>query len=605
MLALLAAFLTLEAQDTIVEMPNDEQNNVEEEILVNEEKSSCLTVAELIGLVHTQLDSIQDILYDHGYRRGYYSNKEQNYDTVGEVVLKYGIRAAFDHIKDKNSVIWIYVSSEGLGNIVEVEKTGCEFYNELQAELDFKRDRINRTFCGSFISHGVVQQYMDNIDGYRINYEEDEATQSLNLIIRDTTEITNYVNAKKEARRQHVQNLVDMSVGMAARHQYIPALGILDSMIDIGILDAIVTGTRVKLAEDAEKYYFARLEFFANTTMQYDSSMLICDTLLMVSKKEDSVSAIHKTLMSQFNGSVVPYSQVCHDDFADVVSQLEQLINLETRSRSEDIRYRLKFEFTFHTDTANASFGHIDLLQGLTVLPETSELQARIDEISRSPHIYPVLENGVYILTHQELDADISWRYRTYRIVDTCNESTQWLRPYIQEIESKYFRMGQSQSLPTKRIYNFGVKEKVNQGKTYTDVELVSFSYPGPFSWMPSLIIPGLGTKLQGSSSSVGGRLVPFLICGAFAVGGLAYEDYAIKHNIQRYGLSEEFEHLYQIKYFGYIVGGIGGVLAMSIYIDELVDGISTSIKNHKRAERLSKDLRNGPKNLHSEDIRL
>lgn len=598
LMALLPLFGIINAQDTTgitIEMQTETNERL------GAEATHCLSVSEFVGLVHMSLGEIRMMLGEHGYKEGYFDGKQIHVDTVNDVVLKYGSRIAFDDIDDETSVIWIFFSKDGLGNIVTIENgTGrnCNVYSVFNSDSNFFYERVNHVFHGSYT-------YNESTDGYLVKYENNLETGMMKLTIKDTTDIMNYVKAEKAARRQRVQNAVDQAVNLADKLYYITALGILDSLISEDVLDEVVTSTRSNVAEMAEAYYFTCLDSAVNVAMHPAQGILFCDTLLMFSKKQDSVSKVREILIAMDSGEVSLYSTLRPEEFEQTVKELESVINDGIRYYANDKRYFLKFDFTIHTDTGNSSFGNIELLQGLTVMPETEILQQRINSIADSGLLSPIFQNGIYTITHQELAAKVSWTYQTRKITNSCNSSEKWLSPYVDNVKKKYFWAGDKPSIPTRCVYTLGLKEKECDGKKYTDVELVSFKTSSFASWMPSLIIPGLGTKIQGDRSNVSGRFIPFLLFAAIGVGGLYYENHYQDFGVQRVDLPDDFDYVWQIKNIGYALSIIGFGISSTIYINEIVEGISNFSKNQKRSARLRKELKRGPIRLQTEDIKL
>ena len=122
-------------------------------------------------------------------------------------------------------------------------------------------------------------------------------------------------------------------------------------------------------------------------------------------------------------------------------------------------------------------------------------------------------------------------------------------------------------------------------------------------SWLPSLLIPGLGTYHQEARYDVVSRALPFYLFGGIGIAGLWWEHHCKVNNIPRTNASDNDGLFIYWKNSGYIVGGLGLFVAGSIYITDLVGGIKNSINNAKRSKALRQRLKESAIILQTQDV--
>ena len=602
-------------------------NAVAQEETVEEQANgvACFTVEDLVQLLHMSFHDAYEVLDAKGYQMGFFSDKSngEQYDTIGDEVLTYS-RMAFNDIANRRSAMWLYASKDGLCNVVEWvsgDPGDCSLFAVFH-QHGYVYDRASGKFHGSGLYKGVMEHY-------EVQYREDSST--LRLKMRNIREIENYVAERREAREKSLLEAVDQARLMAAEFHYLPALAILDSLNGSGWkIDSVAAVTRQQVVELAEKYYLTKLDAVMNTNIGLGTGVAYCDTLLMIFPEQDSVRQIREVLQAQISGEVARYSELCPDEFAMTVKALEKILNTELRLNAIAEEQRMRMSFTFQTSNKNESFGRVSITMGNAVTRPNQEnsatrgrmIQRSVDELAHSEVIKPVRQHGVYVATRDQVSADVRWKYYTMQVIDTCTAKNLILNPAVQYIDDHYFstfdtiRSSLSQyndnvmvrgkvRKPTKRIYTFGITEKRTEENYYTDISLIKFSTTGFFDWTPSILIPGVGTKNQGLHSVASARAIPFFLFGALSVAGFAWEKNG-GTRVERPTLAEGGAEMpWHYKNFGYYLGYGAAAIAATIYINELVEGISCGFRNLHRSKALRKQLKRGSITVQTEDVRL
>ena len=155
--------------------------------------------------------------------------------------------------------------------------------------------------------------------------------------------------------------------------------------------------------------------------------------------------------------------------------------------------------------------------------------------------------------------------------------------------------------------FTFGLTRKSDGYRNYSDVLLLNFETAMGASWMPSLLVPGLGTFNQKARSSVSVRAVPFFLFAGISAASFMWDRHVTKNGLPQYEMTDPSagNPLY-IKNIGKWVGTVCLTISATIYVVELVEGIGNSIRNIKYTKNLRKRLlEEGPIPLRWEDVTI
>ncbi|MBR6291719.1 MAG: hypothetical protein IKR33_02850 [Bacteroidales bacterium] len=578
----------------------------------------CFTVEELESMIHMPSTGVYDLLDAKGYQMGFYSNKRESEwrDTVRYIELAYS-RTIFNDTTDRKSALWLYRSQDGLSNIITLERRpvrGCSLYGPLH-QHDYVYDREHSIFRGTATYKGEVEHY-------DVRYYEDSTV--MRLTMRNIGERDTFVSRRIAAKQALIAAGIARANRSAGNNDFASALVTLDSLIDTyPPSNATIETARANVVRQKENYLYVQLINAVNKNNDIAGAIAYCDTLLRADSQNDSLRYIRGLLVDRQQSRIPRYSQFAPVVFDTIVSQLERIINTEIGTYPSYKMQRLNLDFTIHTTGENLSHGTLNLNTDITgrkakkaLAERGSLLQANVRLISKSDLLQPIVRYGINVETNEKLKGEIRWQTVKRRVKDTCNLENIQVKPYVDIIEERYFVSYDTVGVsfndggeepvikrrvrkPTRRIYNFEVVEKECNGNRFNDVTLTGFKTSSVLSWVPSLVIPGVGTHNQGLHSSWAARAIPFFLCAGISVAGFMMADkYAGTP-------ADEAVHPWENRKVDLGVGIGGAVIAGTIYITELVEGIGNSIRNVNRSKQLRKDLRRDAITIQRENIRL
>lgn len=586
----------------------------------------CLTVEDLENMLHLTYDEIVELLDTKDFIEGLGGDEPSHFDTIEGVALAYAIRT-FNARESRYSGLQVFFSKNGLSNQIHLvlkPVNNCSLYNDF---TNHEYTRIDDNL-GSNESYLRGNKMWDTLlVRYEVYYYEDE--EEMRIRIHDARAVEEYVEKEIARRKARVNSAIRMSATLAGENRYIAAQALLDSMMGVytPLDDALMEQKRAVL-HHYENYFKTKLKEAVNIKMDANLGIAYCDSILTLTPNDDSIKNVRALLMAQSDKNYQPYSRFDQETYDTIVSQLERLINKDIlENPSEDLQ-RLTLDFSIHTAVTNESHGTLKLssetfnknLQG-TFASRNAYLQSQVDIIAANPNILPVNRYGLNIVTDEQITADIKWKYHRDRANGKERATRGVVIPtiaFVDTINNRYFtkydtvltRTGEAEvktvlRKPTKTRYVFGITDKTCNGTKYTDVSLVEFKTTSAASWMPSLIIPGLGTYLQERRSSVASRAIPFFAFSAIAVAGFLWESTGGK-DIERPKFGDvNTIRFWEYQNFGYYIGAGAAAIAGTIYLTDLIQAISTSVSNRKRSKQLRKELMKQPIELQMQNVQL
>lgn len=593
---------------------------------VQKQTLPCLTVEDMENMVHLSYDDIVDLLDTKGFIEGIGDDEPSLFDTIDGVVMAYTLHT-FNSKDSRYSGLQIYFSRNGLGNMIHMilkPVNNCSLYNEF-TNREYSRIDDNLGSNESYLRGNKMWDTL--LVRYELYYYEDE--EEMRIRMRDERAVEEYVENEINRRKARVNSAIRLSATLAGEDRYVAAQQVLDSMMGVyAPLDSALMEQKRAVLHHYEYYFKMKLKEAVNVHMDANLGINYCDSLLSLNPDDDSIKSVRILLMAQSANNFQPYSRFDKETYDTVVSRLEHLINKDImENKTEDLQ-RLTLNFTIHTGLTNESHGTVKLssetynrqLQS-NFTARTNYLQSQVDLIASNPDILPVNRYGLNIVTDEKINADVKWRYSRERATGKERASRGVVIPtiaFVDTINQRYFsrldtvtnRNGEAEvrtvlRKPTKTRYTFGVTNKTCNGIKYSDVSLLEFKTSSAVSWMPSLVIPGLGTYLQERRTSVANRAIPFFVFGAIAVAGFMWESNGGK-NIERPDFGNvSTMRFWEYKNFGYIVGTGAAVIAGTIYLTDLIQAISTSVSNLKRSKRLREEVKRHPIELQMQNIQI
>ncbi|MBP5542333.1 MAG: hypothetical protein J6X88_11910 [Bacteroidales bacterium] len=511
----------------------------------------------------------------------------------------------------------VFRSRNQLGNIIE-------FNAPLSAELRWLR-LLDDNLYGSIQynpTHKIFKGKEHGMD-YQFIIHSDNATQIVTICAQNQEAIDTFVDRQTRIMEGIVAEQVTLAQQEENSKQYLQALirmKAAESIFEPKRSEIVQIAKGVK--ERALPYYFTLLQQTVNLDNDNELGIRYCDTIEIISPGNDSVRQIKTYLTKVISGQFSRYSAICSEAYRTIAEELSHIIELEVAKQPKPKVQPLILEFSFHTDSENCSYGNLYYFidnQPMRVQKMytyiNKQLEITVDSIARLPIIQPIQRYGINLITDEPMNATIRWNTFETIIVDTCTRKTNMYKPFVKTIDSVYFTAREYNPLakekiertrkPTKLVYTFSTTEKQCNGMKYIDVAMTDFHTAGYGSWLPSLIIPGLGTYLQGKHSSVISRALPFFLFGSISAAGFIWENGKGKEIERPTPQEGNAKFLWEYKDFGYIVGWCGAAISATIYLTDIIEGISTGFRNMRITKNIRDRLKNGPILIQSDPINL
>ena len=587
-----------------------------------EEENHCFTLDNILLMVNHHPDSDSAVFYTvrgKGYQ--WSTDSISGEFTCNNITLQYkSVNVFYDNVNWNTPAVVILASLDGLCNIVKMKLSKSLCPNSMRAEFD------NNNFYPS--NGGQNYQGHSMVDGkpnyYEVDYYEDST--SVELTIRNKGEIDEYTKKLAKSMENAVYAKMETANKLCSAKQFNDAYLVIDSAMGFyAPMDSSLFDLRTKIRNNQIHFLYEKLSEAVNQSNNISEGISLCNEILALDNQNDSVNEIRRVLIGTKKKEYQPYSKLNPLGYNSVIASLENILNQEIVSNPSTQKQTILLDFTLQTDQANKSFGTIQINMfepdGFTQIDQ-SKLEARSSKLSRyvnsiavGPLITPITQYGLTVSTHQKISCSVEWKCQD-KIVKMVRgqkiASNNVLKPYIDSINYIYLKnispKTKKDTLPYKVIYTVTQWDKRSNGNISSDLRVTGIKTSNNLSWMPSLVVPGLGTYIQGYHSSVVARALPFYLFTSLSIVALSYENGKGKE-IYRPGWKDgsgSSSRFWEYKNFGYIAGYICLGVAGTIYINDLVESIVASQRNLKRTQRL-RDAFEKTKyiNLQTQDIRL
>ena len=564
------------------------------------EGSECLSSTTLLSFLNLSSSEAFDRLDSMDFGLGDLGDmSDMVYDTIDYFALTYK-RSIFFNKKNKGCYIILLESMDGLSNIVEYSITPkgvCNIVADLNSH-NYLYNKDRSSYSGSVLINGQMGKV-------EIVVRQD---YSLWVKCMRTDDVQEFIQRKMDTAKAVIATTTEQAISMAKEEQFEEAYALLDKMKDFyPPLNGELEKCGKSITKQREAVYEYRLSGLVELE-DYPSAIRLCDTILSINPNNSKVTHIRELIYAQLSRQTQHYYLFRPESYGKIKAQLSSIVNSYVRQNPSADNQRLRMGFRLHTNKANESFGNIGIEQEGSSKRLTSRekerqnlLQQAVDSMASSPLIQPIVDNGIYIITHDSLSMEVSWKYSTYKIDGNETRDTALLvKKYIDSIEKEFFYHAKISEwertpngnekvtfipeLPTKRIYTFSLTRKESCGKIFSDVYLIDFETTEADSWMPSLLIPGLGTYMQNAREDVISRAIPFFLFAGISIGGFIYQN----HNS---GVYRE-DATWGQQNVGRIVGYSAAGISTAIYFTDLFEAIGTCFKNAKRSKSLRKKLK-------------
>lgn len=575
---------------------------------------SCYILEDLCELTSMPVNKQGDIRLND-FLRDYYNivpahERHAWIDTVDGIEMSYTRHTYVKVSEDHGAQKWFYVyeSHNGLPNIIDfkISRTVCGYNFEQEiTNLYFGTQILGdiKVFSGSLNGDSIEIRYVE-IDDYYITYR-----------LKCANPIKQFVSKKREEYKSIVNEAIEKAERYADHHFYHKAYQVLDSCKGIYTpMDATLASKRNQIRRTHCEHLRQELEYQVNREPRnLAQGISLCDTILSLDGGDSTIARIRDILIMSKNKQYQLYSDFSPEGYNKVVEMMEHMVNREIKRHRYSYWQTLTLDFTFNVDSLNNSFGTMKVETDKRLFGGSKrELEARneslkqqTDSLAAHPLIKPMYLSGINFDIYQQLTAKVRWISNEA----ICDE-TQFpvgMDKYMSDISKDYFMVLNTrtnkyhESKPTKYEYTFSVTQKwLDTAAVGSDILLTDFKTSNAFSWMPSLLVPGLGTEIQGVRESAWSRAFPFYLFGLISAAGFYIDGHDFSNSTSNFG-----KLLSESGYIGKIMAYGGLAIAGSIYVTDLVQAIKGTVNNLSRSKKLRKRLAEGPIEMTTTDIRL
>lgn len=583
-----------------------------------EPEDICITLDNCMAILDKAytLDGSSQPLFLSGFISQLTSSRYA--DTIDYIPVEYNRRS---YMIDRNPIMWIYESRNGLCNMLKFKtpnkdciKKICNEFRELGPTYTAENGIIK--YYAELEYHGKLYQCELSVEGDSI------------LKIRDKGEIDKYIKHEDSVRRKKVDNAKNSAKARLYEGKFEEAITTLTGVrtchppLTAGI-DSMIMDIRKNQIRDM----YTRASIAVNEHHNLSAGIACCDSILAIDPQNDSIIQLKSLLRKERDGETPTYKDFDPNTYHQIIRDIEKIINTTIAESQSNQKQQLSLVLNIQTTDTNQTDGRLSYnvnestklnrKQRRYIETKNIGLSAQLDSIIRNSRIKPIYHYGVNVNTFSKVSSDIVWtRYiekYTNNSMMTAGDSI--IKRFADQVVEHYFvdstyspktgAMEKKVKRPYREEYTFEFIHKTCDGRNYTDVKLIEFEPQSRVAWMPSLIIPGLGTYKQGYKNSVAAKAVPFFLFAAASVIGFMYEAGPGK-SIERTTIETgKFSRIWEYKNFGYYVGTGGAAIAGTIYVTDLVQSIVANVRNIRRSKQLREELDAGPIIMKQEDIIL
>lgn len=587
-----------------------------------ESDDHCISLNDIVQLVgistNEEFDSIKLLLHNKGYN---YSNDTSTFVyTQSNISLVYHSSDCYYDLEHLYTpLIVIYKSSDGLSNIVEanIHKNTCSIAKLMQ-ELTSK---YIKTTEGKKI---YSLQYSFGDKRSRCEIECDENAVLIKLTIKNIDEINGYISKIVDRKGKIIFEKMERAKKFSKALMFKEAYAVIDSAIGIyPPMDSSLYTLKKQVITSNVKNLYANLTEMINVNENISKGISICDEILSIDSNNDSVNQIRSILVGDTKKDFQPYSKYNPSAYNLTIASLENIINTEIKNSRTPLKHLLSLNFTFKTGIYNKTSGELSVemfqLDGITpidkanLLPYNEKYSRYVHSIANSSFLKPATKYGLIMNTEEKISCKIEYSC-SEKIVKVVKgkmiTSASNLLPSIDSVNKKYLRnisaKTSKDTLPYKVIYTVTQWDKTCNDEASTDYRITDIKTSAKTSWVPSLFVPGLGTKMQGYHYSAFTRAFPFALFMGLAITSFSWENNG-GLSVPRTRWGSGNSRFWENKNFGYIAGFTCLSVATTIYINDLVESILASKRNIKRTQRIRDAFeKNGNCiDLQTQDIKL
>jgi len=278
------------------------------------------------------------------------------------------------------------------------------------------------------------------------------------------------------------------------------------------------------------------------------------------------------------------YADTNTDDFETFSRQLLQTLNTSVDAEKNGQftgRYTIAFDTTGRN---NSSLDNVN----------TTISQAPFRSVLSNAVLNPTVFYGYNASSKEIIDINSKWttsisdfEIKKYKLIYDSGTS---------EVADLIISQTKSYSI-YQGSFKASTKTKTLNGKTYTDVQLLSYKPVGPSVALYSVFAPGLGLYKVTSGNKGKLRFESFITAAGIALGAHFYSESVYKKYLESTSPAD-MDSYYSVANISHKLSLLSAGVAASIYVYELVDVVRLGFKNIKMGRNLRNDLQRGPKTL-------
>jgi len=322
----------------------------------------------------------------------------------------------------------------------------------------------------------------------------------------------------------------------------------------------------------------------------YNSILLLDKSIVYASERVKQILEIKNVLAKRIT-TVFSYKNTNRNDLIQFQNLLLNDMKLQINKYKEGF---LNLNYLISYDTIGTNLSSVK-----NISTSLTGYSTYLSKISQNGILKPASESGYFLASKENLTFDVKWS--TTKNLFKSNSKGIFQNEYpnsnLNAVESfinkQSFKYGK---------YLFEVKNKVVNGNSYSDINLVKYRTVGPEAAFFSMLMPGMGTLKVTYGEKGRGRFTCFLLSSGLAIGSKLYSDAQYKSYLGATNQAD-IDKYYNNANTSHKIAIMSGSISASIYLYDIIWVISKGAKNIKDSKPLRKQLQQGPVQIQNQSI--
>ena len=322
----------------------------------------------------------------------------------------------------------------------------------------------------------------------------------------------------------------------------------------------------------------------------YNSILLMDKSIVYASERVKQILEI-KNILEKRITTVFSYKSTNKNDLIQFQNLLLNDMKLQINKYKEGF---LNLNYLISYDTTGANLSSVK-----NISTSLTGYSTYLLKISQNGILKPASESGYFLASKENLTFDVKWS--TTKNLFKSNSKGIFQNEYPNSnlnavdsfINKQSFKYGK---------YLFEVKNKVVNGNSYSDINLVKYRTVGPEAAFFSMLMPGMGTLKVTYGEKGRGRFTCFLLSSGLAIGSKLYSDAQYKSYLGATNQAD-IDKYYNNANTSHKIAIMSGSISASIYLYDIIWVISKGAKNIIDSKSLRKQLQQGPFQIKNQSI--